>query len=35
MRDVRMLLQAGLEIHYVEGWAHRLGLDDLLAEARK
>jgi hypothetical protein len=34
MRDVRMLLQARLETDYVDAWAHRLGLDDLLAEAR-
>jgi hypothetical protein len=35
MRDVRMLLQARLDIDYVDTWTHRLGLDDLLAEARK
>jgi hypothetical protein len=35
MQDVRMLLQARLETDYVDAWAHRLGLDDLLAEARK
>jgi hypothetical protein len=35
MRDVRMLLQAPIETDYVERWAHGLGLDDLLADARK
>jgi hypothetical protein len=35
MRDVRTLLYARLDTAYVETWAHRLGLDDLLAQARK
>jgi hypothetical protein len=35
MRDVRMLLHAPLDTAYVATWSHRLGLDDLLAQARK
>jgi hypothetical protein len=35
MRDVRTLLHASIDVGYIESWVHRLGLDNLWAEAHQ